>query len=95
MQNVKFRTNLGRHTASQLGLDCTKCTYESELEVSDETAVELVNAGIASLATPVKTIKGVPDLPTIAGVAPVTRDAETESTAETKPKKSPMPSPKK
>lgn len=67
MKNVKFRTNLGRHTASQLGLDCTKCTYESELEVSDETAVELVNAGIASLATPVKTIKGVPDLPTIAG----------------------------
>lgn len=54
--------------------------------VHKELADTLIAMGIAEpVATP-REIKGVPDTPTIAGVAPVTREAETESTLETKSK---------
>lgn len=91
MVRVRFTTNLGLHAANHLGLDGTKCTYESEVDVSEDAANSLERGGLAVIVKNSKAIKGIPDSPAIAGIAPVTRDAETESTS--KSKKKPMPSP--
>lgn len=45
---VKFNTNLGRVDAHKYGLDWTKCTRDSEVEVSDGAAEHLIARKIAS-----------------------------------------------
>ena len=87
MVRVKFRTNLGLHMATSLGLDSTKCTYESEVDVSKEAAESLVASGIAvRVAAAARTVKAVPDAPEIADSPPAEIAGE-ESVPETKSKK--------
>lgn len=48
---VQFTRNLGSRDANNLGLDSTKCTDGSTVDVSDDAAQWLADRGIATPVT--------------------------------------------
>jgi len=66
---VKFRVNLGSRDAIDLGLDYTKCTKDSELEVSLSSGEQLAKRNLVDVLD-IPVIEAVPPKPAIAEAKP-------------------------
>lgn len=82
---VQFKVNLGSNDAERHALDFRSCLAGAELDVSEKAASWLISKGIATAVVPAE-IRGVPSAHEIMA-APVTREAETESTDGKQPRK--------